>query len=113
MQAVPAAAGDGIIERKLQIVVAEKPVESGPCLNAPAFVATYPIRSETCRNGASGLNGLLIESRLCSALVIKALRSDRYKVVVGLAMLHCQEPIQRFQAGRDHMIVRTRRAHEQ
>jgi hypothetical protein len=73
MQSVPAAARDGIIKRKLQIVVAQKPVESRPGFVAPAVVAGYAVRFETRRYRASGLNRLLIEARFFTILVIEAL----------------------------------------
>ena len=43
MQAVPATAGFGIVKRKLQIVVAQEPVEGRPGFTAPAIVSGYAV----------------------------------------------------------------------
>ncbi len=87
MQAVPAAASDGIIERKLQIVVAEEPVEGRPGFVAPAAVASYAIRLQTRRNRAGGFNRLLIEAGLFTILTVEALRTDRHEVAIDFALL--------------------------
>src|SRR3984893_3807044 len=106
MQTVPAAAGDGIIKRKVQIVVAKEPVECRPGCAAPAAVTGYAIGFETRRNCAGSFNRLLIETGLFPALVIKALRSDRHKVPVGFATLRFHQPFQSFETGGDHTIIR-------
>ena len=110
MQAVPAAAGDGIIKRKLQIVVAKEPVECRPGLAAPAALTGYAIGLETRRNCAGSFNRLLIETGLLSTLAIKALRSDRHKVAVGFATLRFHQPFQCFETGGNHTIIRASRA---
>ena len=74
----------GIVERKLQIVVAQEPVESRPGFAAPAIVSGYAIRLQTGGHRARGFNRLLIEARLFATLAIKPLRADRHKVAVGL-----------------------------
>src|ERR1019366_4126106 len=73
----------------------------------------YTKRLETRRYRTRGLNRLLIEACLLSTLVIKALRTDGHKVVVGFAVLRFQEPTQRLETGRHHAIVRTGGAHDQ
>src|ERR1035441_8236987 len=88
------------------------PVEGRPGFAAPATVARYTKRIETRRYRACGLNRLLIEACLLSTLVIKALRTDGHKVVVGFAVLRFQEPTQRLETGRHHAIVRTGGAHD-
>src|SRR5271157_1177329 len=112
MQSVPAAASDGVIKRDLQIVVAEKPIESRPRLTAPVAVTRDPVRFETCGNRAGGLNRLLIEARLFTTLVVKALRSDGHKEAAGFAMLCFHKPVERFEPGGNHAIVRAGRAHD-
>src|ERR1700704_4033309 len=104
MQAVPAAACDGVIQRKLQIIVTKEPVECRPGFAAPAVAAGYAISFETRRNRARSFNRLLIETGLFPTLAIKALRSDRHKVVVGLATLRFHQPLQRFETGGNHTI---------
>ncbi len=77
MQAVPATAGFGIVKRKLQIVVAQEPVESRPGFAAPAIVSGHAVSLQTGGHRAGGFNRLLIEASLFSALAIKPLRADR------------------------------------
>src|ERR1700693_5685103 len=113
MQAVPAAAGFRIIKRKLEIVVTQEPVESPPCFVAPAAVPGYAVRFQTRGNRAPGFNGLLIETGLITVLMIKALRSDGYKVAVRLATLRFHKPIERNETGGNHAIIRASRAREQ
>src|SRR5205823_10760681 len=98
MPANATAARHGIIKRQLKIVVAEEPVESRPGFAAPAAVTRYPICLQTSRNGASGFKWLLIEAGLLAILAIKALRTDRNNVTVGLAPLQFQQPIQRLES---------------
>jgi hypothetical protein len=61
MQSVAAAARDRIVKRKLEIIIAKKPVEGRPGLAVPALVASYTERFKARRYGASSLDGLLIE----------------------------------------------------
>ena len=105
MQAVPAAAGDGIIKRQLQIVVAEEPVESRPGFAAPAAVASDAVGLQTRRNRAGGFKRLLIETSLLAILAIETLRTDRHKVAVDFAALRLRQPIQRFETGGNHAII--------
>src|ERR1039458_10782227 len=100
MKTVPATAGNGIIERKLQIVVAKKPVKSRPGSVAPAAVTGYAKRLQARRNSAGGFNRLLIEAGFFTALAIKALRADGHEVAVGFATLSFHKPIQGFQTDR-------------
>src|SRR5258705_8104772 len=112
MQPVAATAGYGIIQRKLQIVVAQKPVECRPSFVAPAAVASHSVRFETGRNRACSFNWLLIEARLFATFAIEPLRPNRYKVAVDFAVLCFQEPIERFEAGGNHTIIGACRSHE-
>src|SRR5579859_4947895 len=41
MQPIPASAGCGVVQRHLQIVVAEEPIESRPGFTAPPDVTSY------------------------------------------------------------------------
>ena len=113
MQAVPAAAGFRIKKSKLEIVVTQEPVKGPPCFVAPAAVPGYAVGFQTGGNRAAGFNGLLIEAGLFTALMIKALRSDRHEVAVRLATLRFHKPIQRNETGGNHTIVRASRTREQ
>src|SRR5579864_7414627 len=107
MQAVPAAAGDRVIKRKLQVVVAEEPVESRPSFVAPAAVASYAVGLQRSRDCAGGFERLLIETSPLTSLAVEALRTDRHKVGIDFATLRFRQPIQRFQASGNHTIIRT------
>src|ERR1039457_7674467 len=113
MQSVPAATGDGIIERNLQIVVAAEPVERRPGFAAPVAVAGCTVRLETRGDRAGGFNRLLIEAGFFTTLAIKALRSYGNKVTAGFATLRFRQPIECFETGGNHTIIRARCAHEQ
>src|SRR5271154_6865402 len=106
MKPVAAAAGDRIIKRNLEIVVAKEPVESRPGFLAPTTIAGYAVGLQTRRYGAGSLKWLLVETRLITILAIKTLRADRHKVAAGFRALHFGEPVQRFEARGDHAIIR-------
>src|SRR5580698_6028231 len=105
MQSIAAATCDGIIKRKLQVVISQEPVERRPSFASPPVVTRHPVSLQTSRHCASGFNGLLIETCLFAALVIKALRTNGYEMTVGFAMLRRQEPIQCFEAGGNHPLI--------
>src|ERR1700738_3166877 len=105
MQAVPAAPGDRIIKRQLQVIVAEEPVESRPGLGAPAALSSYPVSLQTSRDRTCRFKRLLIEAGLLTPLAVEALRTDGHKVGVDFTALRCRQPVQRFQAGRNHPII--------
>src|ERR1700686_75061 len=113
MQSVPATAGCGIIKRQLQIVVAEEPVESRPGFAVPAPVSSYAVCLQTRGHRAGSFKGLLVEASFLATLTIKTLRTDRNKVAVGFAALLFQQPIERFEAGGKHTIIRARGTHQQ
>src|SRR5438094_7942147 len=100
MQAVAATAGDGIIKRKLQIVVAEKPVERRPGFAAPAAVPRNTVRLQACGDSTSGLERLLIKAGLFTVLAIETLRTDRHKAALDCAPLRFRKPRQRSKPGR-------------
>src|SRR5580658_6308269 len=106
MKAIAAATGDGIVKRKLEIIVAKEPVESRPGFSAPALITRYTVGLQARGYGAGSLKRLLIEAGLFTALAIKTLRSDRHEVTVGFRALCFREPVQRFEAGGDHAIIR-------
>src|SRR5271170_2227478 len=115
MKPVAAAAGDRIIKRNLEIVVAKEPVESRPGFTSPTTITRYAVGLQTRRYGAGSLERLLVETCLIATLTIEALRADRHKVAVafraagfraGFRALCFGQPVQRFEAGRDHAIIR-------
>src|SRR5579863_6157720 len=113
MQAVPTSAGCGVIQRQLQVVVAEEPIESRPRCTAPLDVTGYTVRLQASRNRACGFERLLIETRLLTTPAIEALRADRNKVTGGFTPLHFQQPVQGFQADGNHPVVRASGTYKQ
>src|SRR5256885_7394692 len=80
VQAVAASTGAGIVERNLQVVISQKPIESGPRLFPPAALSRCKISLQTCRNYRTGLDGLLVETSLFGFLRVEAVRSDGHEV---------------------------------
>lgn len=113
MQSVPATAGHRIVKWKLQIIVAEEPVESRPRLHAPPFLIGDAVGLQTSRYRSRGFDWLLIEARFLFTLPVETLRSNRNKVILGLAMLLFHQPIERFETIGDHSIVGARRPNNQ
>src|ERR1700722_4319592 len=105
MQTVAAAAGHGVIQRHLQIVVAEEPVKRDPGFLTPTFVSRDSIRHNAGGHRASGLDRLLIETSSLSILTIEALGTYRQKVVVCFTALDLRKPFQGFESGRNHAVV--------
>src|ERR1700686_2349800 len=113
MQADPAAPGDGIIKRKLQVIVAEEPVESRPCFGSPAALTSYAVSLQARRDRASRFKRLLIKAGFFTALAIETLRTDRHKVAVVFAPLQFEQPIERFEPRGQHTIIRARGTYQQ
>src|SRR5256885_9110003 len=80
VQAVAASSGAGIVERNLQVVISQKPIESGPRLFPPAAISRGKISLQTRGNDCASLDGLLVEARLFGFLRVEAVRSDGYEV---------------------------------
>src|ERR1700722_17520547 len=112
MQAVAAPAGNGIVKRKLQIVVAQKPVESRPRFGSPAAVSGDAVGLQSGRDRTRSLNRLLIEAGLFTILTVETLRPDGHKRAVGRAALHFGEPVQSFECGGNHTLIRATRPHQ-
>ena len=114
MQAVPATAGFRIVERKLQIVIAQEPVESRPGLSAPAIVSRSRDRPVNKRTPRRRLQWVADRTEpVHSPSAIKPLRADRHKVAVHRATLRFHKPIQRIESGGNHAFVPASRPHEQ
>src|ERR1700722_5305108 len=113
MQPISAAAGDGVIQRDLQVIVTEEPVEPIPGLFAPTVVTCDSVGDKTRGHRACSLNRLLIEAGSLSILMIEALRTYWYEVVVCFAMLNFRKPVKGCETGGNHAIVRTSRTNNQ
>src|SRR5260370_40023436 len=105
MQSVASSAGGGVVERNLQIVVAEAPVEGGPRIFSPTALSRGAISLQARRNGGAGFDGLLVEAPFLRFLGVAAVRADWDEVALHLAALNLGQPIQCFKTGRYHCLV--------
>src|SRR5947208_12990403 len=80
MQAVSASPRVGIVERNLQVVISQKPIEGSPRFFPPASLSRCKIGLQTCGNYCAGFDRLLIEASLFCFLRVEAVRSDGYEV---------------------------------
>src|SRR5438270_497541 len=92
VQAVAASAGAGIVERNLQVIISQKPIESGPRLFPPAALSRCKVSLQTGGNYRASLDGLLVEAGLFSFLRVEAVRSDGYEVTLYFATLNRCQP---------------------
>src|SRR5690348_5629679 len=99
MQTILASARGGIVERNLQVVISEKPIERSPRLFPPATFSRCAIGLQGCCNDRAGFDGLLVEASLFRFLRIETVRSDGYEVAFYFATLNRRQPIQRFESG--------------
>src|SRR5882672_10456591 len=105
MQTIATATSGEIEQRKLQIVLTQKPIESRPGLSAPTAVPGHSIGLQACGDCACRFHRLLIEARLLTTFGIKAVGPNRCEMTIAPAVLHAHEPVQRFEPGRDHPPV--------
>ena len=92
MQAVSASTGVGIVERNLQVVISQKPIESTPRIFPPASPSRCKIGLQTCGNYCAGFDRLLVEASLFRVLRVEAVRSDGYEVTLYFATLNRYQP---------------------
>src|SRR5205823_10883781 len=82
----------GIVERNLQVVIFQKPIEGSPRFFPPASLSRCKIGLQTCGNYCAGFDRLLIEASLFCFLRVEAVRSDGYEVTPDFATLNCCQP---------------------
>lgn len=93
VQAIPAAAGRGIVEGLVQVVPAQEPLERAARFLAPTPVAGGPKCLQTSRHRRLGFHGLLIEAGTFTPLRVEAVRSDRDEMApFGISMLQLCQP---------------------
>ena len=84
MQTISTTTRSWIIDREVQIVVAEEPVEGAARFFVPALVCRDPVRFETSGYHGLSLNRLLIEPGTHAATPIKTVGADRDEMAAGL-----------------------------
>ena len=103
---VSAAAAHEIIKRKLEIVIARNQLKAD---HASPRERSSPVMRYAREGGyrASGLDWLLIEACLWRPGVKSPASRSATNLVVGFATLRLQQPVQRFKAARNHLIIQT------
>ena len=108
MKSVSATACCCVIERNLQIVLAEKPAEDAVCLlQATRSSSVSPYTSRHAADGCACLYRLLIEPCLLASLDKESVRANGNKDLLVVAMLFGHKPLERIHAGFDHPLVVT------
>src|SRR5260370_23033816 len=105
MQSVASSAGGGVVERNLQIVVAEEPVEGCPRIFSPTALSRGAISLQARRNGGAGFDWLLVEAPFLPFLGVAAVRADLDEVGLHPPALHLGQPIQCFKTRRHHRLL--------
>ena len=94
MKSIFASAGGCIVERRLQIVFAQEPMEDAMGFVGPALVVREPVCLKTSGDGGAGFDRLLVESWLFAALGEACARADRHKDLRVTAMLSGDKPFE-------------------
>src|ERR1017187_9511797 len=113
MKTISTAAGAGVVQGGLQVVISQEPIECSPSLRAPMLIAGGAIRFQTSRNGGTCLNRLLIETSFSPRLTEEPLGADRDEVAIHVAALLRRKPPQRPEPSRKQLFVRSARAGQQ
>ena len=79
MKAIPASARQYIVERDLEIVLAEKPAKDSPGFVKPLAFFRQPVYLKASGNGGASLYRLLIETRLFTSLDKESGRGLRHR----------------------------------
>ena len=93
MKSVSASAGCCIVERHLQIVLAEKPAEDATALPQASALLRQPVYLKTGGDGGAGFDGLLIEARLLFAFGEESAGADGHKNLFVAAVLRGDKPL--------------------
>src|SRR5260370_22908585 len=105
MQTVSTSARRAIVERDLQVVISQEPIEGGPRLFPPTAFSRSAISLQASRHHGTSFDRLLIEARLFRFPRIEAMLPDRPKMTFYFAALNRPHPIPRFQSGLHHLVL--------
>src|SRR5687768_12283632 len=104
MEPVTAAAGRGIVERKLKRIFSEEPAKGAAHLVRPALFSGSAPGFEASGDHGAGLEWLLIEARSLGGSRIEPIRADRVEVAF-LRALDVDQPCKGPQASSDHLLT--------
>src|SRR5882724_13328191 len=105
MQAIPTTTRRRVVERQVQVVAAQKPIEGSFRLLMPELFARHAISFEAGRDRRLGFDGLLVETRPLAAAGVDLARSNRHKMT-RLRALNASQPAERIQPGFKNTLVR-------
>src|SRR5579884_1633148 len=99
MKTISTASAAGIVQRGLQVVIPEEPIEGRPCLSQPTVICRGTIGFQTSRDGCASFDRLLIKASLVARLTVETERANRNKVAVHAATLLGYKPLEGLQTG--------------
>src|SRR5512142_2309555 len=103
MQAIAAAAGRWVVDREMQVVAAEEPLEGAASFLVPAFFSGDPLSLQAGRDHRLRLHRLLIEAGPFAALRIKTVGANGDKVPAScIRALQVCQPAERLQSRLGH-----------
>src|SRR5258708_39132157 len=105
MKSVPTAASCHVVERNLQVVLAEEPTEGTPSFLKPVVLVCQPVCLEASRDCCTSLDWLLIEASLLLTLYEKSSGAYRNENVLIATVLFGDEPFKRLTTYFDHPLV--------
>jgi len=93
MQTIPAASGNRVIERHVQVIPPQEPFKDAVCTIAPLPIAGHPVGFQAGRDRRLGLDRLLIEAGPLLAPRVETIRADWNEMPsAGLAKLKVHKP---------------------
>src|SRR5580698_5575956 len=105
MEAVSATARPCVVNRRVQIVFAEKPLEDLVGFFQPATLLRQPVDLKTGRDRCACLQWLLIEARLLASFNKESVGPDRHEYLFVVAVLLGHKPLERIHSRLDHSLV--------
>ncbi len=96
MQTIAAAASRWVIDREVQVVAAEKPLEGAAGFLVPAFFSGDTVGFQAGRDHRLRLHRLLIEAGPLAALWIKTVGANGHKMFsFRIGLLQVYQPMER------------------
>lgn len=106
MQTITAAAARGVVEREMQVVPPQKPLEGSAGFLLPVFFSGEVVSLQTGRDHRLGLHRLLVEAGPFTALLVKTVGADGNEMPAsGIRSLQVCQPAERPQPHLGHCRV--------